>query len=181
MTLTNRRTFIHGLLGFSSLAVGGCFSPQIGDDDQFESQIIEYPPIPDKLKVIHVWSDHRDAIEEDAAKLLCYPLNELNLDRPYRAECVMIDGANIKPYPFASIVCVEYRDKDRKLFWYDGYAKPEISNKSDLPFSGIYLQGEKDGTFVPINITKKPQGENLEVTIDLLRKARKNPGLYVYP
>lgn len=158
--------------------MGGCFSSRISDSEE-EVQPIEYPPVPEDLKTIHVWSDHRDAVDDDAEKLLAYPLNELALGKPNRAECVMIDGANVKPYPFASIVCVDYPQQKIKLFWYDGYSRPNLA-LLDVPASGVYLEGLKNGTFGPTHYIKEPQDDVLEVLVELLRKAKANPGTYIY-
>lgn len=181
MTLTNRRTFIHGLVGFSSLAVGGCFSSRISDDIE-QALPEEYDPkIPEGVSVIHVWSEHRDAIDVDAAELLHYPITVLHLGKPNRAECIMIDGANIKPYPFASTVCVEYGDLKLKLFWHDGYSRPVLPIGSDMLRTGVYLQGAKEGLLWLPQQIKAPQDENLVALIELLRRAKRAPGQYTYP
>lgn len=168
MAETNRRAFIRGLLGLTTLAVGGCFS--VPDDPYADVPIVppEDRPANDesftKLKTAHIRSSRRDGIDTEAEELFASPIVHLNPGYPVSAECLLIDGAS-EPYPLESIVRIDFAEKGVRFFWYDGGVQPlnhqPIFPKRDL----VYLSRE--------------ERRQIGAIIEIIKTARQTPGRLV--
>lgn len=169
MTETNRRVFIRGLLGLTTLAVGGCFSVP---DDPYADIPLEPPkdrPACDeafaKLKTAHVRSARRDGIDTEAEELLASPIVHLNPGYPVSAECVLIDGSAERPYPFESIVRIDFAEKGVRIFWYDGGVQP-LTDQPIFPMRDlVYLS--------------RDERRQIGAIIEIIKTAKQTPGRLV--
>lgn len=156
-------------MSLTTLTVGGCLSVS---DDPYECQPVELSkdrpandPNFEILKEAHIRSSFRNGIDCEAEALFASPILHLTPGYPTSAECIMIDGAAEKPYPFQSVVRIDFAEKGLKFFWYDGGACP-VSPKPVFP--------SRDLSFLS-------RDERLQIAtiIELIKKARQMPGRIV--